>query len=92
MYLHSQGNSAKSSPKDSFSRLANKSLNMSITCTEIKVIKFPDIMHISFKMLAIDGAVLHFNLIFVWQLYSFFTVKSKLSSKTTRTFLMKDYG
>ena len=40
-------------------------------------------------MLAIDGAVPHFNLIFVRYLFVF-TVKSKLSSKTLRTFLMKD--
>ena len=62
---------------------------MSITCTAIKVIKLRDIMHISFQMLANDGAVEDFNLIFVWYLFVF-TVKSKLSSKTLRTFLMKD--
>jgi hypothetical protein len=40
-------------------------------------------------MLAIDGAVPQFNLIFVRYLFVF-TVKSKLSSKILRTFLMKD--
>ena len=92
IYLHSPCSleTGQTFANGSFSSLVSKSLNMSITCT-IKVIKLPDIIHISFKMLAIDGVVLHFSLIFVRYLFVF-TVKSKLSSNTLRSFLMKDDG